>query len=138
MGKYFTYCGLYCGACIFGIATETGTLKETAEKFQKTEAEVHCLGCKAAQIEDCEFRICCSEKGFESCAECPDMPCEKVHALCNDEWEHHSVVITNLNRIKEIGKAAWLKEQLDEWKCKNCGERTMWYQKVCSKCRSSL
>jgi len=120
------------------VATETGTTAELAAHFNKTEAEVTCFGCQAAGHEDCEFHTCENAISLDSCADCSEMPCAKVTALNDDEWEHHSEVITNLNRIKQVGKTAWLQEQQEKWKCPECGERTKWYQKACDKCHAKL
>jgi hypothetical protein len=138
MNKYFSYCGLYCGACPYLVATEIGTTAELAKKYNKPEADVICSGCQSAGHEDCEFHTCEKAKSLESCAECCDFPCGKVTALNNDEWEHHSEVISNLTRIKQIGKTAWLQEQQEKWKCQKCGERTQWYQTECHKCFETL
>ncbi len=138
MEKYFSNCGLYCGACPYMVATETGTTAELAERFSKHEEEVVCTGCKSHGHDDCEFHTCEKSKDIETCAECDSCPCDKVLSMSKDEWEHHSEVIGNLNRIKVIGRAAWLMEQYEKWKCRKCGERTEWYQKTCKKCGEQL
>ena len=120
------------------VATETGTTAELAKKLNQPVEEVVCYGCKATGHDDCEFHTCEKSNGIESCAQCSDFPCVKIQALNDDEWEHHSEIITNLKRIKEIGKAAWLQEQEARWRCPKCGERTQWYQTECNKCGTTL
>jgi len=138
MENYFSRCGLYCGACPYLVATETDTLTELSERLKTPVDELKCAGCHYRPDQDCEFHTCEQSAGIQSCAECSDVPCLKIIALNNDEWEHHSVVIANLTRIKEIGKTAWLKEQQEQWKCRNCGARTEWYQKECKQCQTKL
>lgn len=138
MDKYLSYCGLYCGACPFMVATEEGTTAELAVRFGKPEAEVICHGCKTTEHADCEFHACENSNGIDTCAECSESPCAKVIALYTDEWEHHTEVLANLNRIKQVGKASWLQEQQERWKCPQCGARTEWYQKECTKCQGKL
>ena len=116
MENYFSKCGLYCGACPYLVATETGTTAELAKKFGKTAAEVTCQGCSSPGHEDCEFHTCEKSAGLESCAECTDFTCDKVTAMNDDEWEHHSEIINNLAGILHIGKKAWLIEQEERWK----------------------
>jgi hypothetical protein len=57
------YCGLYCGAC-------------------RSYLKDKCPGCHGNEKATwCKLRTCCIEKGFLSCAECPDYgnvnDCEK-------------------------------------------------------------
>ncbi|MBN2378206.1 DUF3795 domain-containing protein [candidate division WOR-3 bacterium] len=138
---YDTYCGLYCGACPILMANEredTSWLEATASQWKIKPEDLRCRGCKtevtAAFCADCKMRVCARQKGFEFCSECSDCPCEIVSSFRNDDAPHHSVIIKNLERIKEIGKEKWLAEQKERWACKECGVRFGWFTEKCSKC----
>ena len=81
-------CGLYCGACGVYIATRDGN-----EKFQAIMGglygtppeETVCHGCMQPDgageklytlCRHCEIRDCVRGKGFYSCHQCEDWPCE--------------------------------------------------------------
>lgn len=129
------YCGLYCGACLCNIVSETGEIVAMAAKTGRTVAQLTCSDCKTAHmIEDCCFVRCCTDKGIQNCSECPDMPCEALTAFANDEYAHHSASITNLYRIREIGLKAWLAEQKQKYTCPDCGARLSWSSVACDQC----
>jgi len=127
------FCGLYCGAC--GLRD----LKEPAEKmkqildaynygeiakfipgmeeypaFEKTLTEFtkqFCPGCRqGGGNPNCVIRICAKERGFNTCADCNEMPCEKAKFIT----EGYPSVIENLKRIKKIGSDKWLEEQREK------------------------
>ena len=92
-------CGLYCGLC---------------PRFQ-SEAPGRCLGCKTFTfITSCKIRNCCVKKrGFTTCAECDDFPCERNNPQTH-QYEYfvtNKVCIPNLYRIKGVGLEIWLQEQ---------------------------
>jgi len=92
-------CGLYCGLC---------------PRFQST-ASGRCLGCKILCLTlSCKIYNCCVKKrGFTTCAECDDFPCEKNNPIAH-QYEYfvtNKVCIPNLYRIKEVELEVWLEEQ---------------------------
>jgi len=142
---YDTYCGLYCGACPVLMANEREDeewIAVTAEQWKCKPEDLHCRGCKtevtAAFCTNCGMRVCAREKGLEFCSECTDYPCEMVTTFRNDNASHHSVIINNLERIKEIGGEKWLEEQKERWSCLQCGTRFGWYTEKCSKCDTEV
>lgn len=70
------YCGLACALC----------------------SEPHCAGCKQGDCRDrstCKNYKCCTEKGYQTCYECVDFPCEdsilhkpRIAAFCQYAGEH--------------------------------------------------
>jgi len=82
-------CGLYCGTCGVYIATRDGN-----EKFKKVmgglygtkPAETECRGCMQPDppeklylyCQHCNLRRCVREKGYYSCHQCADWPCDMV------------------------------------------------------------
>ncbi len=136
--RYIAYCGLYCGACSSMIVYDKGLNDQTAENVLVPDEELPCSGCDSEYQKNCEFVQCNQRHQTSSCAFCSEFPCDMILKFKDEEWEHHQVVINNLNRIKEIGEEAFLNEQKDFWKCPSCGSRTIWYQKTCTKCQCEI
>jgi hypothetical protein len=66
-------CGLLCNSCTY------------REPF-------HCGGCIETNGHpfhgECGIAICCQEKGFAHCGQCPVMPCEQLYAYSYLDKEH--------------------------------------------------
>lgn len=142
---YDAYCGLNCGACRTLIANEEKDerwLVNAAEKRNRKLEEMRCHGCKtdvtAVFCTNCGMRMCAREKGLASCSECSDYPCKKIESFRNDDASHHSAIMKNLDRIREVGKQKWLVEQKERWSCDQCGTRFSWYSEKCSECGAEL
>lgn len=142
---YGAYCGLYCGACAILVATERGEVEKLLEREDAagySAEQLTCYGCRtdvvAQWCADCEMRKCARERGVALCSDCTDYPCEHNRAFQADEHPHHSVVIKNLDAIRERGAEAWLAEQAERWKCQSCGARFSWYEEKCGSCGSEL
>ena len=110
--KIIAKCGLICSecnACQATIQDSDELRKKTAEQWSamfnatidwKT---INCLGCQQSDKEKlfsycsmCEIRNCALEKGFTTCADCPDFGCNKVKEI----WKHNSVARTNLEDLR--------------------------------------
>jgi hypothetical protein len=138
MARYAAYCGLYCGACCSMIVHEKEQGIASALEVTTEADEQPCQGCNADYKSNCEFVLCNREHGVTNCAFCNEYPCDMITRFSVEEWEHHRVVLTNLDRIKAIGSEAWLQEQNDKWKCPQCSARTIWYQKQCTRCGTEI
>jgi hypothetical protein len=138
MREKMAYCGLYCGACHSMINYEKQLGDAGAMEMQTDAAEKPCSGCEADAEHPCEFLVCNKNHGTECCAFCPEFPCAMIIEFKDTEWEHHQVVLQNLFRIKEVGVEKWLEEQAEYWQCPACGSRTMWYQRICTKCGGAI
>ena len=138
--RYDTYCGLYCGACEVLQANKTGKLNTTAKRWKMNPADITCHGCKSNALsiycKDCDIKNCAEKMKIKLCFECVKFPCKRIIAFNNDKHPHHSIVLKNLNTIKEKGKKSWLRMQDRRWRCKKCGTRFTWYTKKCTKCGS--
>ncbi len=95
MSEMIACCGLDCAVCPARVAT----LNHDQALRQKTAAEwsaqfkadiqaedINCLGCHSqgplfGHCLVCRIRACCNEKGFPTCAACPEMPCEHLAPL---------------------------------------------------------
>lgn len=87
-------CGLDCEKCDARIATvnnDDQLRKKTAKLWSKmnqvliTPDMINCMGCRVEGIKAafcdsvCEIKKCVVEKGFSTCADCPDIDsCEKM------------------------------------------------------------
>ncbi|PKN73898.1 MAG: hypothetical protein CVU50_01565 [Candidatus Cloacimonetes bacterium HGW-Cloacimonetes-3] len=138
MSRYMAYCGLYCGACCSMITKEKQEGVPSATAMHTEADEQPCMGCDAEYQKDCEFVLCNKTHGTESCAFCPEFPCEMITKFKDEVWEHHQVVLQNLFRIREAGIEKWLEEQAEYWKCPACGCRTQWYQTTCTQCGEKI
>lgn len=128
-GELVAYCGLYCGACDIyqkRISKAGNELKKVldAYNFKSIAKQVpgmgnyeafegvlniligffgQCQSCnKGGGNPTCEIRICCKEKGYKTCAECPSVPCEKVKKMKTSEY---------LQEIKKSGLEKWARNQ---------------------------
>ncbi len=94
MLKYGGYCGVDCDSCEARLATAENDLKKleelaakAAEQFgvEFTAEQAKCVGCYGEPPEplcgycfECKVRACARERGFKTCAECPDYACETL------------------------------------------------------------
>lgn len=143
--RHDSYCGLNCGACPVGLANDTDdteTLARLAKEWGLEQSELSCAGCKGEVTipfcARCEMRKCAISRGHEFCFQCADFPCETLAGFRNDRMPHHSVVLRNLKRIREMGVENWLRGENDRWSCPTCSRRFSWYESVCSSCGGSL
>jgi hypothetical protein len=140
--RYDSFCGLYCGSCPVLLAVKKGTIEEFAKRENMTPEDLECHGCKtmnrALFCKDCPFARCALERGIKSCIECVEYPCEELKKFQADEWPHHSLILKNLDRIREVGLDRWLEEQEKRWRCKECGEPFSWYDETCGNCGAKL
>lgn len=133
------FCGLYCGACSFKVAFDekcSAHVKAMPSAFDeyKDQELQFCPGCRLDnQCGECDIRDCAKEKNIEHCGDCNEFPCERIKAFAEDEFPHHSHVISNLKGLKTLGTEEWLSMQDKKWRCK-CGGKTSWYLDVCCAC----
>lgn len=90
MTELTSACGLDCLACECHLATQSGDLDQKAGiavrwskiyNHEFTAEDINCQGCLSdgphfSWCGQCPIRACASGKGFRTCAECPDFPCE--------------------------------------------------------------
>lgn len=138
MPRHAAYCGLYCGACCSMVAYEKTLGTPSALEVVIEAGEQPCQSCDAESQQNCEFVVCNQNHGTESCAFCPDFPCTMITRFSHEEWEHHQVVLDNLQRIREVGTEQWLQEMQERFQCPACHKRTIWYQKQCTSCGADI
>jgi hypothetical protein len=85
------YCGYNCHLCA-ARSEDINIRQKMVEAWRKylghehyTAENVKCRGCKSngdlIADKQCKARPCAREKGFESCAQCSEFPCDKVRHL---------------------------------------------------------
>jgi len=132
------YCGLYCGACLIYHCTQNGNLALAAATLGRPEEGLACDGCRSNRVtlacRECWYRDCpAKKKGYPSCAECPEMPCDSLKSL-QTRRPHLIEIVDNLERIRADGHARWCADQAKHWACPSCGKATCWYESTCSAC----
>jgi len=111
MSSHIAPCGIDCVSCDAYIATvndDKALRQKLADQFKEHYGDevdpekIRCEGCMndGAHIGfcfECGIRKCAVEKGFRTCAECGELPCEKGSFI----WKEHSKSLERLNAIKE-------------------------------------
>jgi hypothetical protein len=126
-------CGLYCGACSILAAGRKNDPKVMeliamgVADYLGHPVEVKDLACEgchsdvvAIMCRECELRACALLKGLTHCSQCADFPCQQIIDFNNDDFRHHSKVLDNIRRQRDIGIDAWIKEQDERWRCPKC------------------
>ena len=140
-------CGLYCGACSIYQAVRRGAseflvaaaagISEMLD-FPVEASDLNCDGClsdvRAIQCRECQLRDCASSKELTHCASCDSFPCQQIIDFKNDQFAHHSEVLENIRRQRDVGISAWAGEQQKRWVCPGCGNATEWYGQQCQHC----
>ncbi|RLA93243.1 MAG: hypothetical protein DRG69_07450 [Deltaproteobacteria bacterium] len=133
--RFISFCGSYCKKCPWFTGELRNIFQEAAFAFEeyglerRLEGKVDinefkkgfeilkelgiCSGCKqeikeTPEEDRCKIRQCACKRGYNTCAECPEFPCEMLKS-------HPGVVkfkcIENLQEIKEKGLKGWLEKQ---------------------------
>ncbi len=131
------YCLLYCGACDFyqnRIGRSAKELKkvldawqvntwlpkqpgfEDYDSFYKVLNNVitnnigQCPGCRDEEGPKSKIKKCAQKKGYQTCAECPSLPCEKIDDLAN----FFPFLKEDIQEVKKIGVEKWAKKQQEK------------------------
>ncbi|MCK4835488.1 MAG: DUF3795 domain-containing protein [Candidatus Aminicenantes bacterium] len=132
-----SYCGLYCGACDIyqkRFSKAGNELKKLldAYDFKSISKQIpglegydtfykvlntiifffgQCFTCrKNGGNPQCQIRICAREKGYTTCAECPEFVCDKLKIIVDG----YSEAEENLIEIKKIGLGKWCQKQQEK------------------------
>lgn len=111
MKSSFSPCGIDCQSCDAYIATLTddqALFRKLADQYESNFGQniapelLRCAGCtnEGAHISfcfECEIRKCCADRGFNTCAECPELPCEHGRFI----WIEGSVSLANLENLRK-------------------------------------
>ncbi len=148
-------CGLYCGACGVYIATRDGNEKfktVMGNLYGTRPEETECLGCMQtdpptilyAFCQSCPMRACVKSKGYFSCHQCGEWPCDKVE---------HFGFATGISVMKraiplwrakvaqigdEAGSAEWARAECERYHCGSCGEPLFRGAQRCRACKKAV
>jgi hypothetical protein len=148
-------CGLYCGACGVYIAT-----RDKNEKFKQIMGNLYgskpedteCLGCMQADPPEklyglckvCKIRDCVKDKGFYSCHQCENWPCEKIEEFGIATGKRVMKRTIPLWREKveehgdEKGSVEWARAECERYHCPDCGKPLFRGAQRCRACNRSV
>jgi hypothetical protein len=112
MKNTYSPCGIDCNSCDAFIATQTNDLElfeKLAEQFKVNQGfeiepeKLRCNGCMNEGVhigfcDECGIRACAIEKGYQNCADCDLLPCEKGSFI----WTEGSASLANLRSIRRV------------------------------------
>ena len=141
--KFAGRCGLYCGAC--------GIYRSEREHPETQKAIADDIGCKSEQVKcngcgdlledswgfDCKIIKCQNDKGFSTCAECPDLDtgnCELLEGLASGYMKIGMDVKANLRLTKDGKTDQWVEEANRNFTCSHCNKPTMYWSVNCHHC----
>lgn len=110
-------CGLDCFNCPMYHAQNDEDLRlKIAGQLGLPPDLAQCPGCRTSRgtigflgmTEPCNVFRCTAEKRLESCADCPDFPCDYLHPYADKASQvPHNTKVFNLCLIKKMGLEAW-------------------------------
>lgn len=123
-------CGMNCGTCI-GYLREKNKCSGCRPDFGSKPAS-----CNACRIKNCE-QLALSESKF--CYDCEKYPCLRLKQLDKRyRTKYRTSFIQNLERIKESGITAFLKNEALRWTCPDCGSSLSCHRDICLTCNRKL
>jgi len=148
-------CGLYCGACGIYIATRDGNDKFKAvlgNLYGTKPEDTECYGCMQTDppkkmysfCKTCTIRDCIKLKGFYSCHQCQEWPCDRINNF---------ILATGIRVMKraipvwrakvaehgnEAGSAEWARSECERYHCPSCGKALFRGAQQCRSCKTPL
>lgn len=148
-------CGLYCGACGVYQSHRDGNTKFRdilAGLYGSAPEETRCLGCMQADPPECLYgfcthcaiRDCVQSKGYYSCHQCDDWPCDHVEAFplpvglrvmkkAIPKWR---ALVADLG--DDEGSVAWARSECERYHCPDCGYPLFRGATRCRECKRDL
>lgn len=148
-------CGLYCGTCGVYIAT-----RDNNEKFKTVMGglygtkpeETECRGCMQPDppqklyfyCKFCKIRDCVQEKGFYSCHQCEDWPCDMIgnFGLATGKRVMLRTIPIWREKVAELGdeegSVAWARSECERYHCPHCGEPLFRGAQRCRACKQTI
>ena len=148
-------CGLYCGACGVYIATRDNNDKFMAimaNLYGTKPEETACLGCMQpdppekiyAYCSSCPMRDCVRSKGYYSCHQCGDWPCDLVNNFGFATGRQVMQRAIPLWRAKvaehgdEQGSIEWARAECERYHCPDCGQPLFRGAQRCRVCKKDV
>lgn len=148
-------CGLYCGTCGVYIAT-----RDKNEKFRRIMADLYgtkpeetaCIGCMQPDPPEhiyiycklCMIRNCVKSKGFYSCHQCQEWPCEQIDSfgLATGRRVMKRAVPIWREKVAEYGdekgSIEWARDECQRYHCSSCGKPLFRGAQRCRACKKSV
>jgi hypothetical protein len=148
-------CGLYCGACGVYIATRDGNEKFRAvmgNLYGTKPEDTACLGCMQPEppkamygyCKACRIRDCVRSKGFYSCHQCGDWPCDHINRFGFATGVRVMKRTIPIWRAKvaelgdEAGSVEWARSECERYLCPTCGKAVFRGAQRCRSCKEPL
>jgi hypothetical protein len=148
-------CGLYCGVCGIYIATRDRNqkFKEVMGNLYGTKAEdTECLGCMQADpplrlygyCRSCNIRRCVKSRGFYSCHQCGEWPCEQIENFffATGRRVMKSTIPVWREKVAmhgdDEGSVEWARSVCERYHCPHCGEPLFRGAQRCRACKKSV
>ncbi len=148
-------CGLYCGACGVYIATRDNNEKFKAvmgNLYGTKPEETQCLGCMQPDLPEklygycsmCAIRDCVRAKGFYSCHQCSEWPCETIEnfGFATGRRVMKSTIPVWREKVDELGdekgSIEWARSVCERYHCPECGNPLFRGAKTCRNCKAEV
>jgi hypothetical protein len=119
-------CGINCATCLAYLRkknTCSGCRSDNASKRK------YCTTCG---IKNCIFLSVTESK---LCYECTKFPCVRIkHIDKRYRTKYNLSLISNLEKIQEIGLGKFLESENEKWRCNNCGGTICVHRGFCLSC----
>ena len=136
-------CGLYCGVCGVFIAHKEGNEKfraRLAEFYGVAPEALNCDGCqspvRAEFCRVCHIRACTEEKGFYSCHQCDDWPCEFIEDFPVPVGK--KVIMRAIPTWAKLGTEKYVAEEEKRYLCPSCGHQLFRGARRCRQCKEEV
>lgn len=124
-GKSIAPCGVICDLCL---------------GFQRDKNR--CVGCNVTGEKIGHCNVCtikyCPEKREDSellCIACRKFPCRRIRDLEKRYTSKYGESpVKNMQRIEAVGMEQFLQEQMELWRCNECGELLCVHRDTCLHC----
>lgn len=148
-------CGLYCGTCGVYIATRDKNKKfkqVMGDLYGTKPEETECYGCMQPDPPEklygpcqlCEMRDCIKSKGFYSCHQCEDWPCNKVEnfGLSTGKRVMKRTIPVWREKVAEHGdekgSVEWARHECERYHCPSCKSPLFRGAQRCRACKKPV
>ncbi len=153
--KLMAPCGLYCGTCGIYIA-----MRDKNEKFKTVMGNLYgtppeqtlCCGCMQPDPPEklfiyckvCDIRTCIQSKGFYSCHQCDDWPCDMIETFGLETGKRVMKRTIPIWREKvaefgdEKGSVEWARSECERYHCSDCGAPLFRGAQRCRACKKNV
>ncbi len=126
-------CGMNCGVCAAYLVA--------SRNQPRRRRRPHCAGCRI-RPKNCAFlKRGCPELGegrVQFCFECASFPCRRLKTIDRRYRERYgTILIANLDHIRDHGIDAWLAREAEKWRCPRCGGVISIHDGMCYDCEVS-